>query len=126
MGDLRRGSLLSACAIARRRPLYNTYDVCILVLVVDELAFDWDDANIGHIARHSVTPEDVEQLFANDPMDLAAEVVGGEDRYTSAGHTNRLRVLVVVWAMRRDAIRPITAYDASERLAKRYLMERGF
>jgi len=28
--------------------------------------------------------------------------------------------------MRDDAIRPITAFDASERLAKRYLVERGF
>lgn len=90
------------------------------------MVFDWDEANVGHIARHSVTPEEVEQVFANDPMDLAAEAVNGEERYTTVGHTNRLRVLVLAWTMRGDATRPITAYDASERLARRYLMERGF
>ena len=79
-----------------------------------------------HVARHNVTPEEVEQVFANDPMDLGAEVVDGEERYTGVGQTNRLRVRVLAWTMRGDATRPITAFDASERLAKRYLAERGF
>jgi hypothetical protein len=94
-------------------------------LVADEPTFDWDEANIAHIARHGVTPEEVEQVFANDPMDLAAETVDREDRYTSVGHTNQLRVLVIAWTMRGDKIRPITAFDASDRLAKRYVAERG-
>jgi uncharacterized protein len=106
--------------------LWGTYDVCILVLVADELVFDWDEANVVHVARHNITPEEVEQVFANDPMDLGAEVVDGEQRYTGVGHTNRLRVLVLVWTMRGDATRAITAFDASERLTKRYLAERGF
>jgi uncharacterized DUF497 family protein len=59
-------------------------------------------------------------------MDLSVEVVDGEERCTDVGHTNRLRVLVLVWTMRGDAVRPITAFDASGRLAKRYLAERGF
>jgi hypothetical protein len=81
---------------------------------------------VAHVARHNVTPEEVEQVFGNDPMDLGAEVVDGEERYTGVGHTNRLRVLVLAWTMRDDATRPITAFDASERLAKRYLAEKGF
>ena len=95
------------------------------MLVADELTFDWDEANIGHVARHSVTPEEVEQVFANDPMDLGADAVDGEERYTGVGHTKRLRVLVLVWTIRGDTTRPITAFDASERLATRYLAERG-
>jgi hypothetical protein len=96
------------------------------VLLADELIFDWDEANVGHVARHNITPEEIEEVFANDPMDLGAEAVDGEERYTGVGHTNRLRVLVLVWTMRGDATRPITAFDASERLAKRYLAEKGF
>ena len=65
-------------------------------------------------------------MFANAPMDLGAAVVEGEERYSGVGHTNRLRVLVFAWTMRGDATRPITAFDASERLVKRYLAERGF
>jgi len=93
--------------------------------VADELVFDWDPANIAHIARHKVTPEEVEQVFANHQMDLGAEVVNGEERYASVGHTNLLRVLVLAWTMRGEAIRPITAFDAREQLAKRYLAERN-
>jgi len=96
------------------------------VLVADDLVFDWDEANVAHVARHNVTPEEVEQVFANDPMDLGADVVEGEERYTGVGHTNRLRVLVLAWTLRGDATRPITAFDASERLAMRYMAERGF
>ena len=94
--------------------------------MADELVFDWDEANVAHVARHNVTPEEVEQVFANDPMDLGANVVDGEERFTGVGHTTRLRVLVLVWTMRGDAIRPITAFEASERLAARYLAEKGF
>jgi uncharacterized DUF497 family protein len=65
-------------------------------------------------------------VFANDPRDVSAEIVEGEDRYSGVGHTNQLRVLVLAWTMRGNATRPITAFDASERMAKRYLAERGF
>lgn len=107
-------------------PLRYTYGVCILVLLADDLLFDWDEANIGHTGRHGVTPEEVEQVFANDPMDLGVAAVDGEERYTTVGHANRLRVPVVAWTMRGDATCPITAFSASERLATRYLMEKGF
>ena len=73
-----------------------------------------------------MTPLEVEQVFANDPLDLAAEAVGEEDRFTSIGHTDGFRVLVFVWTMRGDATRPITAFEASERLTQRYLREKGF
>jgi hypothetical protein len=117
---------INSSAIRATAFLWDTYGVCILVLVADELIFDWDEANVGHVARHNITPEEIEEVFANDPMDLGAEAVDGEERYTGVGHTNRLRVLVLVWTMRGDATRPITAFDASERLAKRYLAEKGF
>ena len=95
-------------------------------MVTDDLVFDWDDANIAHLARHNVTCEEVEQMLANSPMDLAADVATGEERYTQVGHTNQIRVLILVWTMRGASIRPITAFDASKRLSARYLREKGF
>ena len=42
--------------------------------------FDWDNQNTGHIARHGVTPEEVEQAFANDPLVvLAVQQRSGEE-----------------------------------------------
>lgn len=91
-----------------------------------ELSFDWNAANEAHIALHKVTSEEVEELFANDPMDLDFQIVEGEERLVSLGHTNRLRILVVAWTMRGDAIRPVTAFDARRSLAKDYLVYKGF
>ena len=33
-----------------------------------DVEFDWDHHNIAHIARHGVTPEEAEQVLANDPV----------------------------------------------------------
>jgi hypothetical protein len=38
-----------------------------------ELEFDWDEGNIGRIARHGVNPEEVEQAIRNHPLDLGAQ-----------------------------------------------------
>jgi len=35
-----------------------------------EIEFDWDEANIAHLARHTVTPEEAEQVMLSDPVDL--------------------------------------------------------
>ena len=93
--------------------------------VEDDLIFDWDEVNIQHIARHEVKPGELEQLFANDPIDIDFEVVDGEDRWTSIGHTNALRFLLVVWTMRRGAIRIITARLASQLYRDAYLKAKG-
>jgi uncharacterized protein len=89
------------------------------------MTFDWDGANKDHIAAHGVTPREVEEVFANDPMDLELQVINGEDRYASVGHTRLMRILLVVWTLRGEAIRPITAFDVNSTLAKEYLSYRG-
>jgi uncharacterized DUF497 family protein len=93
---------------------------------LDKLSFDWDKDNIQHIARHGVTPNEVEQVFWNDPLDIDFDVIGGEERWTSIGHTNLLRVLVVVWGMREASVRPITAIDASSIARTEYFRAKGF
>jgi uncharacterized DUF497 family protein len=92
---------------------------------MDDLAFDWDKANVDHIARHRVSRREVEQLFANKAVDIDFDMVNGEERWTSIGHTNQLRILVVVWTMREESIRPVTVFDAATELAKEYLTIRG-
>jgi uncharacterized DUF497 family protein len=56
--------------------------------------FEWDDANTAHIARHSVTPKEVEQAFANNPLVVLAEQrLRGEKRVRCAGLTDAGRAL---------------------------------
>ena len=76
------------------------------------IEFDWDDANRKHLAAHKVTPAEFETVMLNDPLDLACEVVGEEQRYRSVGLTRRGRLLTVVWMIRNGKVRAVTAFSA--------------
>ena len=92
----------------------------------DEVSFDWNEANIRHVRRHGVIPREVSELFANVAIDLRYEVVDGEERWTSIGHTSEMRILVVVWTMRGDSIRPVTVFEAGKSLISEYFRQKGW
>lgn len=71
--------------------------------------FDWNAANIEHIALHHITPEEAEQVIANDPLDTGAVLRNGEARIVHLGETNAGRVLVVVITERGGRYRVVTA-----------------
>ena len=79
---------------------------------MDDLTLDWDDANIGHIAKHDVMPEEVEEVVLGDPVNAGFEVVDGEDRWTYVGETALARILRIVVTVRGERIRAKTAYEA--------------
>ena len=90
-----------------------------------EIEFDWDDANIGHLARHRVTPEEAEEVILRDPVDLGMEIVEGEERYFNLGSTQRDRILLVVTTWRENRVRVVTAFGPVKRLIQFYYHERG-
>jgi hypothetical protein len=90
-----------------------------------EIEFDWDEANVGHLARHRVMPEEAEQVILNDPVDLGMEIVEGEERHVSLGATERGRILLVVTTWRQDRVRVVTAFEPIRRLIELYFQERG-
>ncbi len=83
--------------------------------------FDWDAANIAHIAEHDVLPSEVEEVIANNPLDLDYEVRNGELRLRQAGETSAGRILAVITTIRNGLTRVITAYPASRSLQATYL-----
>lgn len=89
--------------------------------------FDWDEQNIAHIARHKVTPAEFEQVVANDPIHIDTHVDenSGEARTREIGHTNALRVLEIVWTLRRKLIRPVSAWTAARKIRAAYFANRG-
>jgi uncharacterized DUF497 family protein len=89
------------------------------------VSLDWDDHNVAHLARHRIQPNEVEEFFGNDPAIRSHEVVDSEDRWTAAGVTNAMRVLVVVFTVRGDMIRPITGWNADRRTKEEFFSERG-
>jgi uncharacterized DUF497 family protein len=87
--------------------------------------FDWDQANIKHIAKYKITPDEAEQVVLNDPIDLSMQSHDGEERTPQVGETDAGRVLVVVTAWRDGLIRVVTAFPAKLALRKLYFAQRG-
>jgi len=94
--------------------------------MAESKGFDWDTANVAHIARHGVEPVHVEHALSNDPVNLSYVVAGsGEQRWASVGPTDDGRLLVVVWTVRGDRVRVVTAYPATKRVRAAYASAKG-
>jgi uncharacterized protein len=87
-----------------------------------QIVFEWDGNNIAHLGLHRVSPQEIEEMFGNEPLDLEYDVEAGEERYKSLGATSRGRILIVVWTVRGARIRPVTA---SKRYRVLFLKSRG-
>lgn len=87
--------------------------------------FSWDAANIAHIARHGVTPEEAEQVLQNDPIDLERQIQNYEERFVHLGETDAGRVVFVIVTVREDALRVVSAFPADRANRKHYLNEKA-
>lgn len=83
--------------------------------------FVWDDENVAHIARHAVSPDEVEEVLVGDPVVLR----GGDDRYFAYGRTENDRWLFAVYVTRpRGRVRVLTARDMTDREKRLYRRKR--
>ncbi len=85
--------------------------------------FDWDEWNAEKIwSKHQVSRAECEQVLFNQPL------VVGEDRehsqkemrYYVLGQTDRGREVFIVFTIREDLIRVITARDMSRKERRIY------
>ena len=74
----------------------------------------WDQDTVDHIARHSVTPEEVEEVLFNE-IDLPRIMRGKEGKYLAYGRTEDGRLLLVVWAFKNCKTKIITARDLNKK-----------
>jgi len=56
--------------------------------------FDWDEANIAHIAEHNVLPPEAEEACTHKPVALYFSSRNGEQRFVQIGETLAGRVLL--------------------------------
>lgn len=85
--------------------------------------FEWDGHNTEKIWRkHRVSPSECEQVFFNYPLIIADDVKHSEreKRYYGLGHTDTDRLLFVVFTIRKDRIRVISARDMNRKERKVY------
>jgi uncharacterized DUF497 family protein len=88
---------------------------------MNDALFDWDDANIGHIAEHDVTPEEAEEVILGDPLDSDFDTVNREERWSYLGETTDGRILRVWLTLRGQKMRVVTAFEPSRSLINLYL-----
>ena len=87
------------------------------------MKFEWDSANIGHIAVHNVTPDEAEDVLLNAALALDVRIQSGEERTRYVGRTSAGRVLVVVLTRRGDLFRVVTAFPANRTIRRLYLLQ---
>lgn len=84
-------------------------------MIIGEL--EWDDENVEHIARHNVSPQEVEDVC----FGLHISERQSNRRYVLSGQTAAGRYLnVVVERIGTGLFRPITAFEMSESYKRRY------
>lgn len=114
----------------KKPSLINVY-VCHILLAMDIYdfllkctGFEWDEHNAGKIwEKHQVTPSECEAVFFNRPLVVADDAKHSEkeNRLYALGRTDAGRMLFVVFTLRRDYIRVISARDMNKKERKVYL-----
>jgi len=91
------------------------------MLVVRRLI--WDAWNTAHIARHDVTPDEVDELCQADP--LVQE--GKKGRLAVSGMTSAGRFLIAILDPEPEpgTYYPVTAHPASGKYRRIYEQEKG-
>lgn len=80
------------------------------------LGFEWDKQNADKIWRkHKVSPFECEQIFFNQPLIAAPDEAHShvEIRFYVLGRTDARRRLFLIFTVRQDLIRVVSARDMS-------------
>jgi uncharacterized DUF497 family protein len=81
--------------------------------------FQWDKGNIDKNSRkHGVTNLESEQIFFNEPLIVTSDTIhstGEEKRFYALGRTDNEKYLTVVFTLRENLIRIISARIMSKK-----------
>jgi len=84
--------------------------------------FAWDIGNLEHIKKHHVKPSECEDVFFNIPLIVNADEAHSqiEQRFRVYGQTNKGRLLTMIFTIRHNKIRVISARDQSKKERKEF------
>lgn len=87
------------------------------------LSFDWDQGNIEkNWQKHKVHYKEAEEIFFNKPLKIFPDKEHSkkENRFLALGFTNSKRKLTIIFAIREQKIRIISARNQSKKERKIY------
>lgn len=85
--------------------------------------FEWGEGNdTKNWLKHKVSQFECEQVFFNEPLVVESDEShsGREARFYALGQTDKGRLLFVVFTIRKDSIRVISARDMKAQEIKEY------
>lgn len=89
--------------------------------------FEWDEGNLEHIQKHGVDHKECEEAFLNKPLIVTEDESHSqiEKRFRVYGQTNAERQLCLIFTLRKNTIRIISARDQSRKERKEFEKEGG-
>lgn len=94
------------------------------MILSSPIEFQWDKGNKDkNLKRHGVTNEEIEEVFFSDWIRVVKDVFysGREDRYLLIGKTAFGRKLFIVFTLRNNKVRVISARDLNKKEEALYL-----
>jgi len=88
------------------------------VKIPEPIAFDWDKGNTEkNLHKHNVSNRETEEIFSDESLKIFEDVKHShkEQRFVAYGATDLNRKLAVVFTLRKQKIRVISARDQNKK-----------
>ena len=87
-------------------------------LIKSPMEFEWDSGNLDKSSKkHGIFPSESEEIFFNNPLLINGDASHSqaEVRYMALGKTNEEKLLFVIFTIRRNKIRIISARNMNKK-----------
>ncbi|MBI3290070.1 BrnT family toxin [Candidatus Microgenomates bacterium] len=84
--------------------------------------FEWDKANIEHIKKHDINYRECEEAILSEPLITNNDETHSqiEERFRAYGKTNNKRLILIIFTIRNNKIRVVSARDQSRKERKEF------
>lgn len=92
-----------------------TYIICTVTVKIAITEFIWDKGNLDKSRqKHGVTPRESEEVFLDENLKIQDDIVHSqtEPRYIALGKTQENKILFIIFTLRQNKIRIISARKA--------------
>jgi uncharacterized DUF497 family protein len=89
----------------------------------DVSGFEWDAGNkIKNLTKHQVSQDECEEAFFDSNREVQEDLLHSvnEERYILLGYTKYKRLLYIVFTVRKEKVRVISARDINKKELKLY------
>ena len=87
------------------------------------IGVEWDEGNkIKNLTKHKVSQDECEEVFFDSSRKIQKDLFHSrdEERYILLGHTKQKRLLYIIFTIRKEKVRIISARDINKKERKLY------